>query len=304
VPVYRTIAVFLGSMALCLATFGDLAAAAGSSPAGATPPPPAAQGPPVIYMVSQDRTSQANALSSVIGDVLQSATEVAGRFQMSVVSLSKPYDPTAPQKSCLGPDGQTYAVRPQDLLLAFSVLQASQVSNKFTGADTQDVSISFTRIQCPPTSPQATVESAPSLNGAASPYIGGSTFGNAHNVYWWDPVSGLASVVALLTSPWVNKYRLWLAVPVTVIDSFKNEDKALAGTIYCATANGVLFWLRATQLIQLDRATNSSDLIAYRTDPIHSQKMQVSGVSYCGQQQPVTPSLIGPAPISTWTPQP
>lgn len=255
-------------------------------------------------MVSQDRTSQANALSSVIGDVLQSATEVAGRFQMSVISLSKPYDPTAPQKSCLGPDGQTYAVRSQDLLVAFSVLQASQVSNKFTGADTQDVSISFTRIQCPSTTPPAAVESAPSFNGAPSPYIGGSTFGNAHNVYWWDPVSGVASVVALLTSPWINKYRLWLAVPVTVIDSFKNEDKALAGTIYCATASGILSWLRAVQLIQLDHPTSSSDLIAYRLDPIHSRKMQVLGVNYCGQQQPVAPSLIGPAPISTWTPQP
>lgn len=300
---YRRIALPLAAVALYLASFGALADAAGSAPAGAGPPPPANQGPPVVYMVSQDRSSQANALSSTIGDILQTATEVAGRFQMSVVSLSKPYDPTAPEKSCLGPDGQTYAVRPQDLLLAFSVLRASQVSNKFTGADTQDVSINFMRIQCPSTGPQGGGQSSLSLNGAPSPYIGGSTFGNAHNVYWWDPVSGLASVVALLTSPWINRYRLWLAVPVTVIDSFKNEDKALAGTIYCATANGMLSWLRAEQLIELDYVPKSGDLIAYRLDPINHQKLQVPGVNYCGQPQPVRPSLIGPAPVGGYSSQ-
>jgi hypothetical protein len=58
--------------------------------------------------------------------------------------------------------------------------------------------------------------------------------------YTANPVKPLGAVAALLTSPFVNKYRLWLAVPMAVLDSFDHHDRIATDTNNCEMHN--LVW--------------------------------------------------------------
>jgi hypothetical protein len=263
--------------------------------ADTTPSTPAHTAPPVVYLIDRNSDTPTNALSSVTTQVLQDAVEVANRYQIATIVLSTKFDSSAPENSCNGADGKTPAVRPQDILITINVAQADQVSNKFTGADTQNVKLELERIDCPKVSSSGVQPHAlpPLPSGAPSAFHYAGYFGEAHGTYWWDPISGLAAVVALLTSPWINTYRLWLAAPATVVDSFKNEARALSGTIYCATTSGMLQALQANHMIQLKKEQGA--LTAYRLDYPNNAQYKVPGVNYCGAQQPVRPALDDPA---------
>jgi hypothetical protein len=112
----------------------------------------------------------------------------------------------------------------------------------------------------------------------------------------YNPIAGIAAIAALLTSPWVNKYRLWLTIPATVLDSFKHEQAALQGAVYCATADALIEGLHDGGLITLKADANGHDLDAYRLDSVNQKQVRVPGVNRCKQQQPVRPSLADETP--------
>lgn len=261
-----------------------------------TPSPPATTPPPIIYLVSADSSSSTNSQSTNVNSVYASATEVANAFDLSAIRLGATFDPSAPEKLCQ--DSRTQAlVRPQDMLLVFSIGRADQVSNKFTGGESESVSVNFTRIICPAIQQTANPSAQP--NASVSAYWGPSTSGAYSHYYWFNPISGIASVAALLTSPWVNTYRLWLTVPGTVVDSFKNQQSSMSGTIYCATTDAVLEMLVTGNLIAFQN-TNAG-LYAYRMDTINLTNgkptpLRVPGVNRCKEPQPVRPRIEEEAP--------
>ncbi len=269
-----------------LTFFTGVVAAAAAGQANPTPAPPSTTPPPIVYLVSADASSTVNSQSTAISSVYASASKVINAFNMSAIRLNSTFDPKAPQVLCINADGRS-AVRPQDLLLVFSLGLADQSINKYLGGDTEKVELSFTRIICPTSAQGLTTFGASA--GNVSNYWGPTSAGSYSHFYWANPVSGIASIAALLTSPWVNKYRLWLTVPGTFLDSFKNEQSALDGTIYCATADAMLEMLRDGGLVTLEE--HDGQLFAYRRDTANNEKLRVRGVNRCKQQQPQWPRM-------------
>lgn len=122
--------------------------------------------------------------------------------------------------------------------------------------------------------------------GVISSGWGPATRGALIHSYNQNPIAGLGAVAAMLTSPWVNKYRLWLGVPTTFLDSFKHEQRSLEGTIYCATTEAMLDMMFQNDLIKI--ATTGYPRAYHR---VGDRWRRVPGVNYCKQRQPVRPNL-------------
>ena len=182
-------------------------------------------------------------------------------------------------------------VKAGDLVLVLALTRADQTYNKYTGAYTNDVLLNLTQIDC-----SNKVQSVAGLTdiGMPSGVVSGkwraANTGAIVNHYYANPISGIAEVAALLTSPWIGKYRLWLTVPSKVVDSFKHEKKALEGAIYCATADAMLDTLYQNGFIRLRQVGN--ELHALELETANStQGLRVQGINRCRQPQPAPPNL-------------
>ena len=262
------------------------ASAATISTAPSTPPPP------VLYLASADSSSTTNSQSNETNYVFASASKIANAYMVTAIRLSSPFNPQAPEKLCSDPTTKA-TVRPQDLLLVFSIGRADQAANKFTGGESERVELNFTRIICPAVG--AGIETLPDTGGTVSTYWGSTSSGSYSHYYWANPVSGIAAIAALLTSPWINTYRLWLTVPSSILDSFKNDQSALEGTIYCATASGILEALHDGGVIDLQNTDKG--LFAFRLDTVNRFKMRVRGVNRCQERQPTWPTFSDQTPL-------
>lgn len=278
-----TMTVFLAATATLCPIAPVRATDATQSP---TPGPPASTAPPVVYLATADSSSTTNTQSDAVTAVFGSAQKIANLFKITAIRLGQSFDAKKPEDLCTDPNTKAN-VRKEDMLLVFSVGRADQSANKFLGGDGENVELNFTRVICP--LPLTSEPRANQAGGSVSPYWGPSTVGSYSDFYWANPVAGVAAIAGLLTSPWINKYRLWLTVPSTILDSFKHEKTALEGAIYCATADAFIEALHDGGLIELDPTPDG--IYAYRIDPINRMRVRVQGVNRCKQEQPKRPSL-------------
>ncbi len=226
----------------------------------------------------------------------------AARSQQLVSEAVAPPTDAAAAKAA----SDTALLQPDDLLLVLAVNHADQSFNKFTGTFTNDVLLNVTEVACTAKStPQRGINDATTPSAAAAPQAPqqslagsvisdgwrGSTYGALIEHYNQNPVTGIASIAALLTSPWVNKHRLWLNVPTTFLDSFKHEQRSLEGTIYCATTDAMLDMLFEHHLAKI------ADNRAYRWSA--GTWYRVAGVNHCRERQPLRPKLDDPTTEST-----
>lgn len=68
--------------------------------------------------------------------------------------------------------------------------------------------------------------------------------GSWDHYYYPNPFQGAYAGLALLTSPWINKYKLYLTVPTTIIGSFEHDTDVADGTVYCAVAASLSTFLK------------------------------------------------------------
>jgi hypothetical protein len=268
-----------------------------------------------VYVATTDTGGATSGQTAAVNSAIGSAIQVANSYGFSGVRLAKSFDPLSPQDLCTNdrparpqakqpqaaassppatdktPDGGVPLLQPGDLLLVLAITRADQTFNKFTGAFTNDVLLNFTQIRCPSDKNDAGFVAEALSGGNLSPGWNGGSQGALIEHYNQNPVAGIASIAALLTSPWINKYRLWLNVPVTFLDSFKHEKGSLEGTIYCATTAAMLDMLYANGEIKI-----ADDRFGRRAYRLGSDKSwyRVPGVNYCNQRQPDRPKLDEP----------
>jgi hypothetical protein len=279
-----------------------------------------------VYIATTDSGGGTTGQTAALNSAISSAIQVANSYGFAGVRLDKAFDPLNPLDLCTndrparpqGVRGQgpgqppstndaavpkmgdaNATLQPGDVLLVLAVTRADQAFNKFTGAFTNDVLLNLTQINCPPDKPRdaAGGANAQSLAGSVvSNGWNGATQGALIEHYNQNPVAGIGSVAALLTSPWINKYRLWLNVPITFLDSFKHEKGSLDGTIYCATAAAMLDMLYENGRIKID--SDKYGRRAYRRGESDKTWYRVPGVNYCHQPQPDRPKLDEPQTLN------
>lgn len=284
---------------------------------------PAGAGASTVYIATTDSGGGTTGQSTAINSAMSSAIQVANSYGFSGVRLDKAFDPLNPLDLCTNdrPTARRQAQQPQaqqasppatdavpkageanatlqpgDVLLVLAVTRADQAFNKFTGAFTNDVLLNLTQINCPVSDKDKNAKSgfiAESLaGGVVSNGWNGAAQGALIEHYNQNPVAGIGSIAALLTSPWINKYRLWLTVPITFLDSFKHEKASLDGTIYCATTAAMLDMLFENGRIKI--ADDKYGRRAYRRGANEETWYRVPGVNYCRQPQPDRPKLDEP----------
>jgi hypothetical protein len=280
-------------------------------------------GAATIYLATTDSAGTTSGENASVTAAIGSAIQVANSYGYSAVKLSKAFDPANPLDLCaeasrpsrpqaLAPQAapapqqqvapppahadEATTLQPGDLLVVLSVTRADQEFNKFTGAFTNDVLLNLTQINCPTAAAPDGTKYLSKPSGVISKGWGRASQGALIERYNENPITGIASVAALLTSPWVNKYRLWLTVPTTFLDSFKHEKRSLEGTVYCATTEAVLDLLYQNQRIKIATKEDKQHPVvpaAYRKGD-DDQWYRVPGVNYCREPQPVRPKLNDP----------
>ncbi len=277
-----------------------------------------------IYIASPSSGNTTAAESDALTSSIRSATNVANLYGFAAIQLKAGFDPSRPLDLCMQaidiarpqakqqgistptPSPTTSpsmpkqtalqdvapadvqsdaALQPGDLIIVLSLTRADQSVNQYTGIYRNDVLLNVTQLNCPkPKSTQQRGPFATPQGGVISQaWVAGTSGASADN-YVANPLAGLNSIAGLLTSPWINRYRLWLGVPSTFLDSFKHEKKSLDGTIYCATTQAMLDMMFQNEAIKI-----TADGRAFRHDG--DQWRRVRGVNYCRAPQPVPPTL-------------
>lgn len=258
-----------------------------------------------VYVATSSTSGTTTADSDVLNSAVGSAISIANLYGFSAVQLKAGFDPSHPADLCKqgGETAQTAQTKlatgvvptlgTDDLLIVLSIAHGTQTFNKYTGAYTNDVLLNATQLECP--KPTSAVGLAPTFttSGVISSAWGKAASGPLIENYLQNPLAGVAAVASLLTSSWVGKYRLWLAVPSTFLDSFKHEKRSLDGTIYCAATQAMLDLLYQNNRIHIEKESNG-DLHALRHDDFDKKWHRVRGVNYCKQQQPLATSLTDP----------
>ncbi|HLI97539.1 MAG TPA: hypothetical protein VKT72_15825 [Candidatus Baltobacteraceae bacterium] len=231
--------------------------------------------------------------ASTLSDAEKSTQTAAAQWDAADIIIANAFksNPTAEQTAAkLSVDAAAQAAHAADA--------AATAAQKAVGAAPLDAAIKAANLASKAADTATAAVASVTTSTAA---FGESAGGEYSSTYWSDPVAGVGAVAALLTSPWVNKYRLWLSVPITVIDSFAHAQSTLNGTIYCATAQALIPILTHQQMIELkplpvdgngDPTASPSaqqQLQAYRISASQDFETRVGGVNVCGQQQPVWP---------------
>jgi hypothetical protein len=260
---------------------------------GGVAPLPALAPGGAIFLVTSSASTVTGPQNSALSYAVTSLTAVANAFHISVVQVGTQYDPKNPTGACSTDNGK---VDPgHDVLLVLSLGESSQSTNSYTGILTQDAQLNLTQIYC----------DRPDSKNLQDVW-GESTRGTYHDNYIANPLSGVSSVVAGLKSPWINKYRTWLVLPIAFIDSFRHDQAALNGAIYCGTAQATVQMLMDQQMIELRNVVpaqgnahayivspggdlGGSQLWAFREN-VNGTWLRVAGVNECKRPQPVSPA--------------
>lgn len=86
-------------------------------------------------------------------------------------------------------------------------------------------------------------------NNAVTTRFEWASIADLHYYYVANPIKAFGVTAALLTSPWINKYRLWLAVPTTILDAFDHHDRVAVDLTNCSMNNLVANYLVAMKLV-------------------------------------------------------
>lgn len=125
--------------------------------------------------------------------------------------------------------------------------------------------------------------------------VGNAYPGHWAQVYYANPFSGLMTVFALSTSPWITKYKIWINAPATLVSSFEHPTDAGNGTVYCAVANLVV-----SQMMDLPHVTDNANLIIEPRWPIGDQRFDQNGPRAAGPNQNTNAILCHNNKHSIW----